>query len=845
MTSYFFGSVEVRPSQRKILVSDRPTELGARAFDVLMVLLENRHRLVTKEELLDCVWPDEAVIEHNLVVQVSALRSVLGRETVATVPGRGYRFVAELPADAGPTSSLDSPPPSMAGRTNLPLMFEPLIGRAADAAMLAALVRQNRLVTVTGAGGIGKSQLAQQLLHDQRDDYPNGVAWVELAGLSNSAQVGEAIARGLDIQLGSGNVLHALTGALAPLEILIGLDNAEHVVDEVARLVPAILGAAPGVRIVVTSQVTLKVDHENVMRLDPLAMPEPAMTCAEAACVASVELFVKRTQALRHHFVLDEGNVSAVIEICRRLDGLPLALELAAARVPLLGVTGIAKGLDERLRLLGAGQRRSPPRQRTLRAALEWSVSLLGVRERVVLRRLGVFAGSFCLHMAQQVAADPESGIDEWAVLDVLGDLVERSLVVALWGEPPRYRLLESTRALALEELEAAGETALISDRHLDAVVARFNRGYEDRYSGHRSFDLVGAWLEPDIDNARSAMQWALKQRPALAVALMSPFHWARPQGQFADSRELWEATELLLDSGVEPRALARWMTGSALFWAASYATRALTSAQLAIAFFRKHGPDWELFLALHGAAQARLRQDATTEPEELREMEALATESSPPIMRYWAAWMRANFLHMGGDPAGALKCHRRSKVLGHSAGHAATAWRTAVAIADLALLVGDVVEAVRQGKELVGELKASRERRLYTLALLNLACAWLAQGSHDEARQALLEVLPLAFRQFDHRTDVSVNLSLFAAVSKRAEAAGRFLGYVNARVVATGSQLQGNEAAAEAKAHLLARTQLGDSDFEEALAAGKAMSDAEIELLARRVLNAAGGYPG
>ncbi len=157
---------------------------------------------------------------------------------------------------------------------------------------------------------------------------------------------------------------------------------------------------------------------------------------------------------------------------------------------------------------------------------------------------------------------------------------------------------------------------------------------------------------------------------------------------------------------------------------------------------------------------------------------------------------------------------------------------------------MGDIDEAVRQGKELVGELKPSRQRMLYPYALLNLACAWLAQGSRDEARQALLEVLPLAFRQFDHRTVASVHLALFSAVSKRGEEAGRFLGYANARVVATGSQLQGNEAAAEAKAHLLARTQLGDSVLEGTLAAGKAMSDAEIELLARHVLNTAGGYP-
>jgi hypothetical protein len=465
---------------------------------------------------------------------------------------------------------------------------------------------------------------------------------------------------------------------------------------------------------------------------------------------------------------------------------------------------------------------------------------LLDAVERGVLRRLGVFAGDFPLDMAQQVAVDAANEVDEWAVLDVLGSLVERSLVVALWGEPPRYRLLESTRALALEQLDAAGETALVNDRHLDAVLTRFSRGYEDRYSGRRPFDLVGTWLEPDIDNARAAMRWALATRPQAAVALMNPFHRARPGDHFADSRDLWEITESLLNSDVNARIRARWGTGSAQFWGRANPARALASAQLAIPFFREHGPDWELFFALHGAVGARLRQDAATEPQELREMEALATETSPPIMRHWAAWSRANFLHTGGDPAGALKEYRRAKSLGHSAGYAAAAWRSAVAIADLALLAGDVDDAVRQGEALVAELKPSRRRDLYTYGLLNLAGACLAQGSLEKARHALIELLPLAFRQFDHRTLVSVHLSSYALAGGQGAAAGHFLGYVNARLVATGFQLQGNEAAAHAKAQLLAQTQLGRAAFNEALSAGELMSDTEIQRLAWHVLDAA-----
>jgi predicted ATPase/DNA-binding winged helix-turn-helix (wHTH) protein len=836
MTTYSFGNVEVRPSQRLVLMNERPVALGSRAFDVLTVLLENQHRLVTKDELLDSVWPGEAVIEHNLVVQVSALRGLLGRESIATVPGRGYRFVAGQTAGVEPTAA-PAGPPDRTPRSNLPPLLEPLVGRASDAALLATLVSQNRLVTVTGAGGVGKSQLAQQLLHAQRGDHPDGVAWVELAGVSDGAQVAETIARALGVQLGGGKAEQALTGALAPLVMLIGLDNAEHVVDEVARLVTAILVADLGVRLIVTSQVPLNVAHENVMRLEPLELPQATMTRAEAVGVASVELFLRRLQARQRDFVLDDGNVSAVIEICRRLDGLPLAIELAAARVPALGVAGIVQGLDERLQLLAGGHRHAPPRQRTLRAALDWSVSLLDAAERGVLRRLAVFAGGFPLDMAQQVAVDPAGGVDEWAVLDVLGSLVERSLVVALWGEPPRYRLLESTRALALEQLEAAGETALVNDRHLDAVLIRFSRGYEDRYSGRRPFDLVGAWLEPDIDNARSAMRWALATQPQAAVALMHPFHRARPGDHFADSRDLWEITESLLNGDVDARIRARWLTGSAAFWARLHPARAVANAQLAIPFFREHGPDWDLFFALHGAVASRLHQDAATEPQELREMEALATDSTPPIMRHWAAWSRANFLHTGGDPAGALKEYRRAKSLGYSAGYAAAAWRSAVAIADLALLAGDVDDAVRQGEALVAELKPSRRRDLYTYGLLNLAGACLAQGSHEKARHALIELLPLAFRQFDHRTLVSVHLSSYAAAGGQCVTAGHFLGYVNTRVVATGLQLQGNEAAAHANARLLVQTQLGDVAFREALSAGELMSDAEIESLARQVL--------
>ena len=357
-----FGRFEVRPLQRQLLVDGKEAKLGARAFDVLITLIEQRDRLVSKHDLLDAVWPGLVVEENNLVVQVGSLRKLLGAQVIATIPGRGYRFTALADAHTAAISFVDgtgaAARPSV--RTNLPDVLPALIGRDDDLAALGALLDAHRLITIVGAGGMGKTRLAERLLHQRQGDYEQGVAWVELAGLSDRTQLATTIAGALGLQAGSGNPIEGLVAALRPLNMVLALDNAEHLIDEVANIAQALHDGAPQLRLLVTSQAPLKLSAERVYRLGALAVPEADMPLDEALGYGAVALFVERARAADRHFELTAGNLASVIQVCAQLDGLALALELAAARVPMLGVVALAAALDERLHLLTQGRRGAP-----------------------------------------------------------------------------------------------------------------------------------------------------------------------------------------------------------------------------------------------------------------------------------------------------------------------------------------------------------------------------------------------------------------------------------------------------------------------------------------------------
>ena len=507
--TFRFGSCELLPARRQLLVDGQPAPLGARAIDLLHALVERRDRTVPKGELLDIVWPDVFVEEANLHVQVSGLRKVLGSDVIATVPGRGYRFVAPLDNESA-SVTLPQVAPTVHSKT-LPAQPLSLIGREQELSELARYVSSQPLVTVTGAGGIGKTRLALAVATLLADQWKDGVAWVEAASVFDSTQLLSAVAQATRITLAGGYSADKVAVALQLHSMLLVIDNCEHLLDAAVLLVQSLRREAPTVHILLTSQAALRLQGEQVFTLQPLALPRAEDEPDER--FGALHLFAERVRALDRHFVLDAANGPVVADICRQLDGLPLAIELAAARSHLLGVRGLRDRLAQRLQLLAGGSRDLPHRHQTLRAALEWSHSLLGPAEQAVLRRLGVFVGGFTLDLAQQVAADDASGsLDSWAVLDSLGTLVDRSLVSVDAGEPVRYRLLETMRVFALEQLATAGETVGLRARHARAVANLFAAVDESRWgdSGKATASEAAQRLQPEIDNARAALDWAM-----------------------------------------------------------------------------------------------------------------------------------------------------------------------------------------------------------------------------------------------------------------------------------------------------------------------------------------------
>jgi predicted ATPase/DNA-binding winged helix-turn-helix (wHTH) protein len=627
-----FGRAEVRPSERQLLVDGRPVGLGARAFDVLLALVERRDRIVAKNELLDCVWPGLVVEENNLQVQISSLRKALGPQAIATIPGRGYRFT--LVPDGTQAKAVAPAPAAILdpSQGNLPESVSTLYGRDEDLAALLAELGSHRLVTLRGAGGIGKSTLALAAARAERGRWPDGVWLIDLSPIANAALVPATVAQALGIQLASGtSPLDGLADALRSRALLLLLDNCEHLLPAVTQLANVVLARSHSVKIVVTSQEPMHIAAEQQVCVPPLAVPADALS-ANPLTYGALALFEARVQAIDLHFRLDEGNLDAAIEICRGLDCLPLAIELAAARVPLLGVEGVRARLDDRFRILTVGPRTGPGRHQTLRAAIEWSHALLTTDEQAVFRRVAAFCGSFGLDGAQRVASDAR--IDEWAVLDHLGALVDKSLVAAQPGEVPRYRLLETARALAWEKLDEAGETDSIQRKHALAVLACFERSFRDRWR-ESTQSLLDLNL-PELDNLRAAYEWAsrMPHEDDLLISIAGASAWIwQPAGLWLEgaqrcSKAIGRITATT-PIGLEARLQLAYVTFS------SATVADLRACERAVELYRQLDDRQEVFVGL--ILQARLQMvlgDPTGSEERLREAEELLEPGWPPGLR-------------------------------------------------------------------------------------------------------------------------------------------------------------------------------------------------------------------
>lgn len=415
------------------------------------------------------VWPDTFVDESNLKVHISALRRALGdgktgRRYISTVAGRGYCFVApvKVSADAAPELTEAVEPQR---RHNLPALLTPLIGRDVSLEKIEAQLRCRRLLTLVGPGGVGKTSVALAAAANLTDAYVNGVWFVDLTAVSDPLLVPKAAASAVGLDIADDGANSGLLSSLGDKQLLLVLDNCEHVIDAVAALAFRLLRAAPDVHILATSREPLRVSGEYVYRLPPLEQPlfSTCLDAQEALAFPAVRLFAERAASATGEFELQDRDVPVVVDICRKLDGLPLAIELAAAEISTLGIGGVAARLREPLQP-PIRRRVANPRHCSLRASLDWSYGLLTDGEQTALRRLAVFAGSFTLQAARLLAADVTSGEDEM-IGDVAALIAKSLLTVQMGGSEPRFRMPNTTRAHALQKLLESEEADALSPR--------------------------------------------------------------------------------------------------------------------------------------------------------------------------------------------------------------------------------------------------------------------------------------------------------------------------------------------------------------------------------------------
>jgi predicted ATPase/DNA-binding winged helix-turn-helix (wHTH) protein len=522
---YEFGGWEVDLARRELRMRGVPVPLGGRAFQIFAVLVQSAGDLVTKDELMARVWPGAIVEENKLQVHISAVRKALGpdRGTLRTSFGRGYRLVGDWTIRKERTLADAVDPTRMPIQpllTNVPATGPELVGRTAAVKQLREFLSAYRMITLTGPGGIGKTVLALEVT---RSLFPafHGDCWlVDLVSLSDPELVPSMVGGVLGLKLGGeeicpGSVARAIGGK----KLLLVVDNCEHLIDAAARLAETVVRTCPHAYVLATSREVLRIEGEHVYRVPPLDVPPP--NDGEPNSIlghSAVQLFIARARALDSAFSPYRANLRAIAAICRRLDGIPLAIEFAAARAAALGPELVLSRLDERFGLLTGGPRTALPRHQTLRATLDWSYNLLPDPERCLLRRLGIFAAGFTLGAANAVMSD--QGYTASALLEQIANLVAKSLVT-LDGSAPsgRWRLLETIRAYALEKLAESGETEQAARRCAEFFRDLVKPAIYGSQEPPTAEDM--ARFGHEIDNVRAALDWSFSPVGDAAIGVV------------------------------------------------------------------------------------------------------------------------------------------------------------------------------------------------------------------------------------------------------------------------------------------------------------------------------------
>ena len=669
-----FDRFELQLEDRRVLSAGRELALRGRAFDVLAVLARRAGRLVSKDELLQQVWPGLVVEEGNIAVQVATVRKALYPELIATVPGHGYRLTAlPLTTHADPVPATEEATPPLASWPTATAAGPTLFGREEDLARVRAALQRPGCVTLTGTGGVGKTALARSLCAC----WAIGpTAWVDLSAWPAGADLEAALCASLGVhrQRDTGGLaLAAMLGAvLGGQGQLLVLDNAEHLLDALASLLPRWLAALPALHLLVTSQAALRVTEERVEHLEPLALPADQASDDEASRSGAVALFMDRARAAGSRRPLEVGALPQVRRLCAQLDGLPLALEMAAARVPLLGLQGVLDAVDQRFALLRHGRRGSPPRHQSLLAALDWSVGLLEPEDQQFFSALGVFAGSFTLDHVVAVAGN--SAQPRWEVIDRLSVLVERSLVSVGHEDRPRYRLLDTLRAYALQRLQADGRITELRGRHARAMLDEVRAA--DLAPAGPQRDALTAQLLQDMSQVSEAFRWALQHdRPnalalsAHAAGLVEFSAWRSEVFGWLRQCEPW------VDTAGDPPLQALWWRQYARHLNFLRDPLATDAAARAMRLARDGDDALALLWAIATAVQA---STSATPAGDLEQAQAWVDEMAhlleahpawPPEAEVFVIRARAMLCSRGGDFEGTLRHRQEEQSLARRSG--------------------------------------------------------------------------------------------------------------------------------------------------------------------------------
>ena len=807
-----FSDFELDVAAYALRRQGRQVKLERQPMDVLILLVERRPQLVSRADIVNRLWSGKVFVDVETGVNTAiskvrqALRDMSDAPTfVETVPGRGYRFIAAVEvafveptpnrASAAAREVLPEPP-----RHNLPSELTSFIGRRIELEKLPGALASSRLVSLTGSGGVGKTRLALRLAADLVQAFADGVWLVDLASLTSPDLVAQTIAGVLGVREGpQRSLLDALVDHLRHRQLLLVLDNCEHLIDTCATLVEVFLRGAPALRILATSREALGVPGETVCRVPSLSLPQEVPVPGAQALLdcEATRLFIERAVAIDAGFAVTPGNGATISDICRRLDGIPLAIELAAARVEVLPVEEINTRLQDRFRLLTGGRRTAVARQRTLEATVDWSYQLLSGVERQLLGRLSVFSAGWTLDAAEKICGG--DGIPASDMLELLSRLVTKSLVAVVDDvvDEWRYRLIETVRQYALERLTHTGDADRLRDRHFEFFLNEF-RGATPILRGGGQVACLRR-LRREQDNVRVALDWGLASPRLSEVALElagALFWFWTKRGQFAEGRQWLE------------RALANGADAPGP-----------TRARALIGLVHMH-----YFQGHYAEAGARIAEALS-----------LGREHRDAWVASFALSLQGFIAFELGDLELAATCAHEAREAAYSSGDPVQHGGPLLVLANIAVSTGDHDRAQQFYDESIEVHRRAGDA--WGLGILLSAAAGLRiiRGDLEQARAHASEALSLC-QELDDARGLAWSLEVFAgllAARGFGEGAARLWGASDGLLESVGGSLAPTIRWIRDRYIQSVRTSLGDEPFETACAEGRATPPVHVVALA------------